>query len=106
MLKNKLLTQAQALRQADNNNLTMTTALGKAGMPAGVLARLNIGEQSGKLEQELNIAAIEQLEIFESRTTWAVKLLNGFVYGFAVLVVAAVIISMMLGYISLIQSLR
>lgn len=103
VMAERLRKQGLAMRSGNAPNLT--TALGFAGLPASVVARLHIGEETGKLEHELDFAAIEQLETFESRTSWGIKILNGVVYGFAMLIAVIIIVAMFLGYLRVLGSI-
>lgn len=72
----------------------LTAALNACGFPRDAVNMIENGERSGKLEDVLTHVAVVYDESFRSRTMWTAKVITGVVYGLAMLLTAAVVLSM------------
>ena len=64
------------------------------------------GERSGTLEDALRRAGGFEQERFESALKWATKIINGIIYGIAMLVAVIVILSAASGYIGFLEGIK
>jgi type II secretory pathway component PulF len=90
--------QADALSRGATPNLT--AALAALGFPALVVQVAQAGEIGGTLEDAMARAARIMREAFHDRTLWTVRIICGMIYGVAVIIAAATIISMYAGYVT------
>lgn len=85
-------------KQALTAGTPLSTALGQAGLPGEVIARLGVAETAGTVEEALERLTLEWREHFERRLAWLSKTISGAVYGLAMLVVAATVIALFMRF--------
>jgi len=84
----------------------LTAALAQCGIAGDELELVRTGERSGKLEEGLTHCRTVAAERFTLRLTWTVKLVNGTIYGLAMLVAVIVILGQAMQYGQVIQDVQ
>ncbi len=92
VLRERLSEAAVAVRTGRLPDLT--AALDTCGVRGDVLELIRSGELSGRLDQGLEHARVVAAERFAWRLQWTARVVNGAVYGLAMLVAAATVFSM------------
>jgi type IV pilus assembly protein PilC len=90
--------RAQAARAIHEGTL-LSVALGRAGLPTGVVAQLSVAERAGSVDASLDRLTVEWQEHFDSRLSRLARTVAALVYGLAMLVAVATIISFYANYI-------
>ncbi|MFM2091486.1 MAG: hypothetical protein RLZZ127_1975, partial [Planctomycetota bacterium] len=98
----RLRAAAPGLRQGHGR---IVDAFAGAGFPAWATGPLSAGETAGRLEASADQVGREAAFRFEERSTWAMKLVTGAIYGLAMAAAVAAILTIAAGYVRTLQQI-